>query len=245
MPTGMPRRTKQTGLDGQLLAEVPRFSHVMPDTVPYPPRDEHEEFANTLTHAAGVVLSVVGGAALLSSCAHWTVAVACGLYALTLVATYAASALSHGVRRPDWKRLLSIWDQGVIFLLIIGTYTPFLVAYIPSAWTMPVLVILWGAALLGFASKVLAKHRIDHTFSPLPYVALGWLPAIILAPFVPLACLAWMAAGGVLYTVGVIFLVLDRRVRYFHAAWHLFVLGGSACHYIAILSFVVLPSGIA
>jgi hemolysin III len=110
---------------------------------------------------------------------------------------------------------------------------------------VPVLVLLWGAALLGFASKVLVKHRIDHTFSPLPYVALGWLPAMILAPFVPLACLAWMAVGGVLYTVGVIFLVLDRRVRYFHAAWHLFVLGGSSCHYFAILSFVVLPTGIA
>ena len=114
----------------------------MPGTAPYPPRDEHEEFANTLTHGAGVVLSVAGGVALLSSCTHWTVAVACGLYALTLVATYAASALSHGVRRPDWKHLLSVWDQGVIFLLIIGTYTPFLVAYLPSAWTMPVLVLL-------------------------------------------------------------------------------------------------------
>jgi hypothetical protein len=92
---------------------------------------------------------------------------------------------------------------------------------------MPVLVLLWGAALLGFASKVLVKHRIDHTFSPLPYVALGWLPAMILTPFVPLACLAWMALGGVLYTVGVIFLVLDHRVRYFHAAWHLFVMGAA------------------
>ena len=213
----------------------------MPDTAPHPPRDQHEEFANTLTHAAGVVLSVAGGVALLSSRTHWTVAVACGLYALTLVATYAASALSHCVQRPDWKHLLSVLDQGVIFLLIIGTYTPFLVAYLPAAWTMPVLVLLWGAALLGFASKVLVRHRIDHTFTPLPYVALGWLPAMILTPFVPLACLAWMALGGVLYTVGVIFLVLDHRVRYFHAAWHLFVLGGSTCHYFAVLSFVVLP----
>ena len=111
----------------------------MHGTAPHPPRDQHEEFANTLTHAAGVVLSVAGGVALLSSRTHWTVAVACGLYALTLVATYAASALSHGVQRPDWKHLLSIWDQGVIFLLIIGTYTPFLVAYLPAAWTMHVL----------------------------------------------------------------------------------------------------------
>lgn len=217
----------------------------MPSTTPHPPRDEHEEFVNAVTHGAGVVLSGAGAVALVASCSHWTVALACGLYAVTLVATYAASALSHGVRRPAWKRLLSVWDQGVIFLLIIGTYTPFLVAYLPSPWTMPVLVLLWGAAFLGFASKVLAKHRIDHTFSPLPYVALGWLPAMILAPFVPLTCLVWMAAGGVLYTVGVIFLVLDHRVRYFHAAWHLFVLGGSTCHYVAILSFVALPQGIA
>jgi hemolysin III len=217
----------------------------MPSTAPHPPRDEREEFANAVTHGAGVVLAVAGAVALLSHCSHWTVALACGLYAVTLVATYTASALSHGVQRPAWKRLLGIWDQGVIFLLIIGTYTPFLVAYLPVAWIVPVLVLLWGAALLGFASKVFARHRIDHTFSPLPYVALGWLPAMMLAPFVPLACLAWMAVGGVLYTVGVIFLVLDHRVRYFHAAWHLFVLGGSACHYVAILSFVALPRGIA
>ena len=221
-----------------------RFSHVMPSIAPSPRRDVHEEFVNAVTHGAGVVLSGAGAVVLLSNRPHWTVALACGLYAVTLVATYAASALSHGVQQPTWKRLLSVWDQGVIVLLIIGTYTPFLVAYLPSPWTMPVLVLLWGAALLGFASKVLAKHRIDDTFSPLPYVALGWLPAMILAPFVPLACLVWMAVGGVLYTAGVIFLVFDHRVRYFHAAWHLFVLGGSTCHYFAILSFVALPQGI-
>ncbi len=215
------------------------------NTAPHPPRDEQEEFANTLTHGAGVVLSGAGAVALLSVCSHWAVMLACGLYALTLLATYAASSLSHGVRRPDWKHVLIVWDQGVIFLLIIGTYTPFLVAYLPTPWTVPVLALLWGAALLGFASKVVVQHRVDHTFSPLPYVALGWLPAMILAPFVPVECMVWMAVGGVLYTVGVIFLVLDRHVRYFHAAWHVCVLGGSACHYFAILAFVVLPHGIA
>jgi hemolysin III len=220
------------------LTATLRFSLAMPSPAPRPPRDARQEFANTITHAAGVVLSLVGAVALLASCTHWTIALACGLYTATLVATYAASALSHGVQQPEWKHRLAVWDQGVIFLLIIGTYTPFLVAFLPSAWTLPVLALLWGAALLGFASKVLAEHRVDHTFSPLPYVALGWLPAMILAPFVPLACLAWMAAGGVVYTVGVIFLVLDHRVRYFHAAWHMFVLGGSGCHYFAILAFV-------
>ena len=214
------------------------LSPAMPSTAPHPPRDARQELANTITHAVGMVLSLGGAVALLASCTHWTIALACGLYTATLVATYAASALSHGVQQPEWKHRLAVWDQGVIFLLIIGTYTPFLVAYLPSAWSWPVLVLLWGAALLGFASKVLMEHRIDHTFSPLPYVALGWLPAMILTPFVPLACLAWMAAGGVIYTMGVIFLVLDHRVRYFHAAWHVFVLGGSACHYFAILSFV-------
>lgn len=217
----------------------------MCSTHPHPPRDANEEFANTLTHAAGVVLSLAGAVGLLVICSHWAVMLACSLYALTLVATYAASSLSHAVRRPDWKHVLIVWDQGVIFLLIIGTYTPFLVAYLPAGWTMPVLFVLWGAALLGFASKVVVQHRVDHTFSPLPYVALGWLPAMILAPFVPLECMAWMAAGGVLYTVGVVFLVLDRRVRYFHAAWHVCVLGGSTCHFFAILAFVVLPHGLA
>lgn len=217
----------------------------MCSTHPHPPRDANEEFANTLTHAAGVVLSLAGAVGLLVICSRWAVMLACSLYALTLVATYAASSLSHAVRRPDWKHVLMVWDQGVIFLLIIGTYTPFLVAYLPAGWTMPVLVVLWGAALLGFASKVVVQHRVDHTFSPLPYVALGWLPAMILAPFVPLECMAWMAAGGVLYTVGVVFLVLDRRVRYFHAAWHVCVLGGSTCHFFAILAFVVLPHGLA
>ena len=215
----------------------------MRSTGPRPPRDGKEEFANTLTHGAGVVLSLAGALVLFFSCARQAVVLACGLYALTLVATYAASSLSHGVRRPDWKHVLTVWDQGVIFLLIVGTYTPFLVAYLPSAWTMPVLVLLWAAALLGFFSKVLVQHRVDHTFSPVPYVALGWLPAMILMPWVPLECIAWLAVGGMLYTVGVVFLVLDHRVRYFHAAWHVFVLGGSTCHYFVILAFVVLPHG--
>ncbi len=116
----------------------------------------------------------------------------------------------------------------MVYLLIVGTYTPLMWKYVPAAILWPMLALIWAAAAAGFYSKVFVHHRIDGRFSALTYLALGWVPAMVLIGYVPRGSMTWIALGGVSYTVGVLFLTFDRRVRYFHAVWHLFVMLGSA-----------------
>ena len=161
------------------------------------------------------------------------------IFAVTATATLGFSALSHAVWAEREKFLLRAWDQGVIYLMIVATYTPFAWKFVPISIGGPALVLLWTAALAGFVSKTCFLHRVGDSFSPVTYVALGWLPAIVLSCYVPWACLQWIALGGVLYTVGVVFLVLDKRVPYFHTVWHLLVITACACHGYAVYQFVL------
>jgi len=210
-----------------------------------PARLRGEEPLNALTHALGGIASLIGGLALLTSQPGARVddLVCCCLFGVTLTGTYAVSSLSHAVTAPRRKFLLRAWDQGIIYLLIVGTYTPILWKFMPLYVSGPALALLWPAAAAGFVAKVVFHHRIDDRFSAVSYVALGWLPALALCCYVPWACLQWIILGGVLYTAGVIFLKLDDRFRYFHAAWHLFVMAASACHFYAVFRFV-LPPGV-
>jgi len=200
----------------------------------------HEEIVNAMTHGFGFVLSLLGTATIVSAARSidTRLAIACGVYASTLLVVYAVSTLSHVVQRSRPKHLLRAWDQGVIYFLIAGTYTPFacLLSSSYARWT--VLAAIWGFALAGFLSKVVMQHRIV-AFRAYSYVLLGWVPALTMMHRVSLTCLAWVLLGGVIYTVGTLFLALDRRFRFFHATWHLFVVAGSACHYYAILTFIV------
>jgi hemolysin III len=201
----------------------------------------HEERLNTITHGLGLVLSVLGTIAIIAAARSLELglAISCGVYSLTLVVVYAVSTLSHAVRQPQSKHRLRAWDQGVIYLLIAGTYTPFACLYLSAAARVPVLVGLWSVALVGFLSKVRWEHRVVN-FKPHSYVLFGWLPALTMMHLVSLACLSWMAVGGLIYTVGTLFLALDRQFRFFHATWHMFVVAGSACHYYAIVTFIMI-----
>lgn len=194
-----------------------------------------DERANTLTHALGFLLSIAAAFYLAThdSASDVGMAAACTVFAVSMSAVYLFSTLSHVVYEPRLRQRMRAWDQGVIYALIAGTYTPFIWACSPLGWRVPILVAVWTAAALGFYSKVLAAHRIN-AISTLTYVLLGWLPAIPLVPRTPNICLIWMIAGGVAYTAGIVFLTLDTRYRYFHAMWHLMVIAGSACHFIAI-----------
>jgi len=156
------------------------------------------------------------------------------------VAVYAASTLSHAVARPAWRQAFRILDQGCIYLLIVGTYTPFALEYLRFGWWWPFLLLMWTAALVGFLSKLLFLHRIDAA-TIWSYLLLGWLPIIPAWAYlnlVPLGALAWILVGGLCYTAGTAFLVLDHRPYQFHAIWHLFVIAGSVCHYIGVFLFV-------
>ena len=200
-----------------------------------------EEPINAATHGLGCLLSGCGMLWLIAaypgeSPASLAVSL---LFTSLLTLTYGVSALSHAVSAPRAKRLARAWDQGVIYLLIVATYTPILWRYVPTPVLEITLVGIWLAAAVGFFAKVVYLWRIDDDFSPYSYVALGWVPALALCYYVPWECLRWIVLGGVIYSVGVCFLRLDKAVPYFHTVWHLPVIAASACHFYAVYRFVL------
>lgn len=201
------------------------------------------ERLNTATHALGVLLSLAGAAIMMTEVRAtddgWRSA-GCGIYLFALIGVYANSTLSHSASTPRLKRTFRQLDQAFIYLLIVGTYTPFALTYLRSGWWLAFLAFLWLVAIFGFLSKVLMAHRVEQVAVWI-YLALGWLPIISALPLlerVPATGLWWMLIGGLCYTAGTVFLTNDHRVAHFHAAWHLFVIAGSACHFHAILQTV-------
>ena len=199
-----------------------------------------QEAVNTWTHGFGFVASIPAGIALCSMAAasgrhvFW----ACIVYSLSLSAMYFFSTLSHAVRDPEARTRARALDQGTIYTLIAGTVTPFACSVL-SGWMLTTfLFLVWLAAAVGFYSKVFVKHRINN-MTAVSYVLMGWIPSMVLVGYVPIACFAMMALGGVLYTAGTLFLQNDHRSWYFHAIWHVLVILASACHYLAIVIFVL------
>jgi len=201
-----------------------------------------EETVNSITHGIGLVLSLVAAAWLMTSVTRHGDALqcaGCACYALTLVAVYAASTLSHAFRRPRLRRLFRIIDQAFIFLLIAGTYTGLAFTYLRVGPWWILTSLIWFIAWAGFVSKLVFAHRIESVSTWLQ-VLLGWLPASCIIPIIKLMpgpALWWVLGGGLCYTAGTIFLSRDRHVPYFHAVWHVLVIAGSACHYWAILQW--------
>jgi hemolysin III len=207
------------------------------------PLPRAEEVANCATHALGLALSIVGTALLLQQTARYGDAlqfVGVSVYGAALVAVYAASTLSHSFERPRIRHFFRTVDQVCIFLLIAGTYTPISLTYLREGWWWALFISIWGLALVGIFCKLFFTKL--HNVSISAYVVLGWMPAIAIKPILeimPAAALAWIAAGGVLYTFGTLFLMRDDQVPFFHAIWHLFVIAASACHFFAVMRFVV------
>jgi hemolysin III len=206
-------------------------------------RSPVEELAHAITHGIGLLLSIAGGTVLivrvLADGNLWRIA-GCSIFAAALIAVYAASTLSHSATKPRYRRLFRILDQGFIYLLIVGTFTPLALEYLRGSWWWLLLAGMWTVALVGCVSKVLFSHRIDAV-TVWSYILLGWLPILpgrAYLELVPAAALWWVLAGGLCYTLGTVFLVLDVRRLHFHAIWHLSVLAGSICHYAAVFFFV-------
>ena len=204
----------------------------------------HEERINAVTHGLGLVLSVTGFAYLLATAmtsGGWLRLASYGVYGASLMAMYAASTSLHAARSPERKLRFQVCDHISIYLLIVGTYTPFMAAIDGSmAWIL--LGCVWTLAAVGIAIKVRYADRLDET-SPMPYVILGWLALAAIRPLMevlPTGGMALLIGGGVSYSIGVIFFCRDDK-RYFHAIWHLFVIGGTACHFFAILLYVAIP----
>lgn len=201
-----------------------------------------EEIANGITHGLGAALSIAGLAVLVALAAVygtvWHI-VSFSIFGASLIILYTASTLYHSIQIPQARPVLRIIDHASIFLLIAGTYTPFLLTALrgPLGWWL--LGIVWGIALLGIVFKVFFIGRWE-VVSTLAYVGMGWLCMVAfkqMLAVVPPAGVAWLVAGGIVYTVGVIFYAL-QRVPYSHTIWHLFVLGGSVCHFFAVTALV-------
>jgi hemolysin III len=209
-------------------------------------RHIQEEIANSITHGAGVALSLVGAIVLVVLAAQRggpREIIGCAVYGLTLVGVYTASTLSHVFQEPRWKRAFRMLDQAMIYLLIAGTFTPMSLYYLRGGYWWVLFTAMWIVAALGFFSKILLAHRVDSVAIVL-YVLMGWMPALAAKPMiaiVPSECLWLMAAGGVLYTVGTLFLAFDRKAVYMHATWHIFVIAASAVHYYAVLEYALPP----
>lgn len=205
-----------------------------------------EELANSITHGIGVVLSIAALAVLVSFAAlrgdAWRI-VSFSIYGTTLFLLYLASTLYHSFRSHGIKQLFRVFDHAAIFLLIAGTYTPIALVTLRGAWGWTIFGLIWGLAIVGVALTVLSIEG-TSVVTMLLYVGMGWLVVIAIKPLVvalPKAGLVWMALGGVLYSLGIGFYAW-KRLPYNHAIWHLFVLGGSVCHFFGIL-FYVLPTG--
>lgn len=202
-----------------------------------------EEWANSLIHGFGIVLSIAGLAILIGFASVyggvWHI-VSCSIYAASQILLYTASTLYHSIPNPRAKRVLRLLDHSAIFLLIAGTYTPFLLVNLrgPLGWTLFGLV--WGLAILGIALQgfMIKQKRIVNV---LPYVAMGWLIVIAIKPLIASVApggLALILAGGLAYMVGSVFYVW-KRLPFNHAIWHVFVLLGSVFHFFAVLFYVI------
>lgn len=202
-----------------------------------------EELFNGITHGAGMVLSIAALVLLIVFSSIYGSAghiVSCTIFGVTLTLLYTASTLYHSAQKPQAKKVFKIFDHSCIYLLIAGTYTPFLLVTLRGAlgWTM--FGIIWFLAVSGVVLKVFFVHRF-RIISTVAYVLMGWIIVIAIKPLadsLPSGGLVWLIAGGMAYTLGVVFYAW-KRLPFNHAIWHLFVLAGSTCHFIAVIFYVI------
>ncbi|WP_421854958.1 PAQR family membrane homeostasis protein TrhA [Marinomonas sp.] len=211
-----------------------------------PNRDQSlgEEIANSISHGLGLVAAIVGTPFLILRAIHYadaSFAVGVSVFSATMILLYLASMVYHAIPEtmPKTKRLFCVLDHSAVYLLIAGTYTPFTLGVLEGVWGWSLLVAVWTLALIGVALKAFGKAS-HPALSTTLYVVLGWLILIAIKPLVSLMVpngLLLLVLGGVLYTLGVVFFVLDSRLRYGHLVWHLFVLGGTVSHYFSIFYY--------
>lgn len=204
-----------------------------------------QEIANSVTHGLGIALSVAGLAVLVVLASlHATVwhVVSVSVYGTSLVLLYTASTLYHSLRSPRLKRIFHIIDHSSIYLLIAGSYTPFVLVNLRGAWGWSLFGVIWALSLIGILLKAFFTGRFKAVSTAI-YLLMGWLVVVAIKPLMhamPVGGILWLLAGGLAYTVGAV-IYMWKAIPYHHAIWHLFVLAGSICQYFAVL-FYVLPA---
>jgi len=200
-----------------------------------------EEIANAVSHGIGFLLALAAAPILIISAVRTGKAggiVGASVFAATVMLLYLTSTLFHSLSRNKAKKIFQVLDHSAIFLLIAGTYTPFTLGVISGAWGWTLFGLIWGFAVLGILFKITMGLKYPKLSTSM-YLAMGWLIIIAIKPLwynMPFWGLFWLAAGGIAYTVGVAFYT-SRKIPYGHLIWHLFVIAGTFCHFIAVLNY--------
>lgn len=203
-----------------------------------------EEIANSISHGVGMLASLAAAPVLIVAAVQRGEAagiVGASVFAATMVMLYLTSTLYHALPRSRTKQVFQVLDHGAIFLLIAGTYTPFTLGALRGTWGWTLFGLVWSLALGGIVLKIVVGPRHPRISTAL-YLVMGWLAIVAVKPLLQYVApwgLFWLLAGGVAYTLGVVFFALDQRYRYCHFIWHLFVLAGTACHFIAVYWYSV------
>lgn len=203
--------------------------------------DPREELANSITHGLGAALAAVGLGVLVHSAAGQgpTRLVSMAVFGASMVVLYLCSALYHGVAAPKVKQVLELLDHSAIYLLIAGTYTPFMLVTLQGVLGWTLFGVVWALAAGGIFMQLRYPGRF-HAFMTGLYVAMGWMIVLVMKPLIeamePMG-LVLLFAGGLSYTGGVYF-YYKKRFRFSHSIWHLFVLGGTVCHFFAVFLYI-------
>jgi hemolysin III len=201
------------------------------------------ERLNSITHLLGSVFALIGLIVLVIRAAlagdPWKI-ISFSIFGITLVLLYTSSALYHSIHGAS-KPMLQKLDHTAIYLLIAGSYTPFTLVTLRGAWGWSLFGLVWGLAVIGILQDILFTKR-KKILSVVIYLMMGWIAIVAVRPLaraLPGAGMVLLVAGGLFYTIGVVFYALDKKFVYSHGIWHLFVLAGSMCHYFTVLLYVV------
>jgi hemolysin III len=224
---------------------VPVIMHcVNSATLPRPHRAQSlgEEIANSVSHGGALLLAIAALPVLVESAVDRgdvVGIVAAAIFGTTMIFLYFTSTLYHALPEGRAKHVFRVLDHAAIYLLIAGTYTPFTLGVLKGSWGWTMFGVIWGLAFAGVLLKAVAGPRFPVA-SLLLYLAMGWLALVAAEPLftqVPNDGLLWILAGGLAYTLGVPFFAADQRIRYGHFLWHLFVMAGTLCHFVAVLHY--------
>lgn len=202
-----------------------------------------EEIFNSVTHGIGALISISGLVLLIVFSAMYGNlyhVISCTIFGVTLVLLYTASTLYHSFQKPNLKHIFKIFDHSCIYILIAGTYTPFLLVTIRGITGWSMLIILWSLTIIGILFKIFFIYRFK-IISTIAYILMGWIIIFAIKPLfhtLPGGGLALLISGGLAYTFGTIFYAWNR-LPFNHAIWHLFVLAGSVCHFFAVMFYVI------
>lgn len=198
-----------------------------------------EEIANSISHALGLIGAVIGTPFMIAHAyrnAETAFVVGVSIFCATMIILYLGSTLYHALPAGKAKRIFRRIEHSAIYLLIAGTYTPFTFGVLKGVWGWTLFVIVWGLAFVGIALKIFQKQH-HLILSTVLYLLMGWVIVIAINPLManlPTEGLLWLLAGGLSYTVGVAFFATDSKLKYGHFIWHLFVVGGTTCHFFAV-----------